>query len=374
MAIYKLFPTADTTLYSGYVNANTGLDEILEATTNYKISNPAIEGGTPQASRFLLQFDQAEITSLFEDKIQNNTWRADLKCFTANVTGLSSTSVVKVNAIAESWNMGTGRFLDLPESQNGASWAYRTYEGGTLWTTSNYATGTTGSYNLATNSNSQGGGTWYTGSEASFTFNYYTDPDITADITSIVTNWSSSAFENYGVIVRQSSSQEFVENIHEQTTLKYFSRDTHTIYPPQIEFMWDDYVYNTGSLNVLDTVPATFSVKNNPGVFYNESVNRFRINSRPTYPTRIYQTGSLYTINNALPSESFYSIKDVFTNEVVIAYNSTYTKISCDPTGSYFDLYLNGLQPERYYKIELKTVIGETVLITEIDEFKISNE
>ena len=374
MAIYKLFPTADTTLYSGYVNANTGLDEILEASTNYKINNPVIDGGNPQASRFLLQFDHAELISLFEDRIQDNTWQADLRCFTANVTGLSSTSVIKVNALAENWNMGIGRFLDLPENQSGASWLYRTYTGGTQWTTASYESGTTGSYNVETNSASKGGGTWYISPEISYTFNYYTDPDITADITDIVTNWSSSAIENYGVIVRQDPSQEFVDSIHEQITLKYFSRDTHTIYPPQIEFKWDDYVYNTGTLDTLNTVPATFSISNNPGVFYNESVNRFRVNARPTYPSRLYQTGSLYTTNNALPVESFYSIKDLFTNEVVIAYDSTYTKISCDPTGSYFDLYLNGLEPERYYKIEIKTTIGETVLITEVDEFKISNE
>jgi hypothetical protein len=30
MAVYKIFPTADTSLYSRFPNQNTGLDEILE--------------------------------------------------------------------------------------------------------------------------------------------------------------------------------------------------------------------------------------------------------------------------------------------------------------------------------------------------------
>ena len=30
MAVFKIFPTADTTLYSRFPNQNTGLDEILE--------------------------------------------------------------------------------------------------------------------------------------------------------------------------------------------------------------------------------------------------------------------------------------------------------------------------------------------------------
>ena len=374
MAIYKIFPTADATLYSGYRDANTGLDEILEASTNFLIQNPQVVGPNPEASRFLLQFNPAEITSLFETKIKDSTWRADLRCFTANVTGLSSTSTLSINAIAESWNMGTGKYLDLPENQSGASWRYSQYTGGTQWTTSSYTAGTTGSYNTTTNPTSAGGGTWYTGSEASFTFQYYTDPDINANVTPIVTNWSSSAFENYGVIVRQSASQEFVDNINEQATLKYFSRDTHTIYPPQLEFKWDDFTYTTGNLTVLNTLPATIEVSDNPGIFYSQSVNRFRVNARPKYPPRVYQTGSLYTKNYALPEESYYSIKDVYTNEVAISYDSTYTKVSCDSTGSFFDLYLDGLQPERYYRIEIKTTIGATVLIVDTEEFKISNK
>ena len=373
MAVYKIFPTADTTLYSGYSSANTGLDEILDASTNYKIHNPQVDGTAPQASRFLLQFSQEELNDIFENKIRSSNWNADLKCYTANVTGLSSNSNIRVNAVAEEWNMGTGKYLDSPETQNGASWKYRSYEGGNEWTTSSYVAGTTGSYNLSTNSNSAGGGVWYTAGEGSFNFSYYSDPDIDVDVTTIVTNWSSSLFNNYGFIVRQSASQEFVDNIHEQKELKYFSRDTNTIYPPELELKWDDYSYETGSLTVLNTLPATINISNNPGTFHSESVNRFRVTSRPKYPPKVYQTGSTYTNNYALPSGSYYSIKDVYTNETIIDYDSTYTKLSCDSIGSYFDLYLNGLQPERVYRIEIKTIIGETTLVTDTEEFKILN-
>ena len=36
MAVYKIFPTQDATLYSAYPSMNTGIDEIIEATTNFK--------------------------------------------------------------------------------------------------------------------------------------------------------------------------------------------------------------------------------------------------------------------------------------------------------------------------------------------------
>jgi hypothetical protein len=374
MAVYKIFPTADATIYSGYPTMNTGLDEILEASSNYKTSQLQVDGSYPQASRFLIKFDQSEIQSLFSSKVRSATWRADLRCFVANSTGLSNTTTLNVNALAEDWSMGTGKFLDIPETANGVSWAYRSYSGSNAWTTSGFASGTTGSFNLTKNPSSTGGGVWYTSSQASQSFSYYSDLDVNVNVTSIVTNWSSSAFQNYGVIVRQSSSQEFIDNILGSVTLQFFSRDTHTIYPPQLELKWNDYSYNSGTLDTLTTLPATISIADNPGVFYSSSINVFRVNARPTYPTRTWQTSSVYTDNYALPTASFYAIKDLDTDEYVINFDTTYTKLSCDSTGNFFTVYMNGLEPERYYKILIQSTIGSTTIVFD-DEytFKVVN-
>jgi hypothetical protein len=70
---------------------------------------------------------------------------------------------------------------------------------------------------------------------------------IDVNVKSIVNNWSSSAFNNNGFIVRQTQSQEFINNFNQQVTLKYFSRDTHTIYPPALQISWFDFNWNTGS-------------------------------------------------------------------------------------------------------------------------------
>ena len=54
MAVYKLFPTQDATLYSLFPNMNTGLDEIVEATeTSFAYSDP-----NPQTSRFVINFSE----------------------------------------------------------------------------------------------------------------------------------------------------------------------------------------------------------------------------------------------------------------------------------------------------------------------------
>ena len=58
MAIYKIFPTQDSTLYSLTPDANFGMDAILEA------SNIIGVDGTPDVARFLVQFDTDEIVDI----------------------------------------------------------------------------------------------------------------------------------------------------------------------------------------------------------------------------------------------------------------------------------------------------------------------
>ena len=77
---------------------------------------------------------------------------------------------------------------------------------------------------------------------------------------------------------------------------------------------------------------------------------------------------------NYLPTSSYYAIKDLDTNEFVIDFDKQFTKISCDNNSNYFDVYMNGLEPERYYKILIKTVINGSVIVKDEDYyFKIIN-
>ena len=76
--------------------------------------------------------------------------------------------------------------------------------------------------------------------------------------------------------------------------------------------------------------------------------------------------------NYALNSGSVYALKDEYTEELVIPFNERYTKVSCDSTGPYFDLYLDGLQPERYYRILVRSIIdGTTCTFDDANVFKV---
>ena len=373
MAIYKLYPYKDATLYSFYEGSNTGLDSIIEA------GSILTSEGNSGVFRFLLAFDQNEINDVINNKISSSVWQSNLRCYVANAEGINFNSTLYAYAVSGAWDNGTGHFGDNPITSDGVSWKWRTYESGSAWETSTYGTYATASFP----NNYKGGGVWLTGSSnpslnviSSQSFDIRSSKDVNLVVTDIVKGWHSSSFENNGFIVKWADSIEFSNSESIQPDLKLFSVDTHTIYPPELEFRWRDYNFNTGSSTqtVINNSQLYASVTENPGFFYPESVNKFRINCRPMYPTRIYQTSSIYTNNYYLPTSSYFAIKDLDTNEYVIDFDDQYTQISADSNSSYFTIYMNGLQPERYYKILIKTIInGNTIILDNDYYFKVIN-
>tara|TARA_R110002167_G_scaffold291002_1_gene495842 strand:+ start:82 stop:1236 length:1155 start_codon:yes stop_codon:yes gene_type:complete len=382
MAVYKLFPEKDSTLYTEWPNQNTGLDQILEASTYIKDDNA-------QVSRYLIKFADSEITNVITDKIGTGSteWIAYLKNFHAVVTGLNLDQKLEFYPIAGNWGMGTGRYNDNPKVVNGTSWNWLDYSGSTLWPT---ASAGFPAYVTASWSGSvEGGGNWYTGSNLildpvtqSQEFSYAATKDIMVDVKNTVETWYSysldntKGFANQGFLVKNTGSVEWVATREATTTFKYFSIDTHTIYPPQLEFRWNDFTFNTGSStnSILPQVESFISIYNNQGTYYSQSIPRLRFAAMPKYPDRTFLTASLYSTNYYLPeSQSLYAIKDTETNEFIIDFDSDYTRISSDSTSSYFDLYCNGFEPERYYTILVKTTIsGTTKVFDENIIFKVA--
>ena len=361
MAIYKLFPSQDATIYSNYPNKNTGLDEILSISIK-----DAQDSGNTQAARTLIQFSSTEIADVINNRVSGSAWSASLRGFIAEVNGLNSDTTLEVYAVTGSWNMGTGKYSYSPEYTNGVSWYNRLSSGSGAWITTGFPAGITGSYGSVS-----GGGNWYTSSYTQ-SFSYYDDKDININVTPIVRSWYSGSIANNGFIIKQAT--EFVNSLLYNININYFSRDTHTIYPPQLEIKWRDYSFTTGSLTELNTLPATVSVDNNPGTFYPNSINEFRINSRPEYPARTFSTSSYFTQNYYLPTASYYAIKDLDTNEYVIDFDDQFTQLSVDASGSYFTLYMNGLEPERYYSVLIKTTLdGNTLIFDDNYYFKVIN-
>lgn len=368
MAVYKLFPSKDTFIYTEIPIGNAGYDEILELG-----GYPVLDVG--HAARILIQFDSKEISNVINTKVNNAPISASINIKLASAYETPTSHSVYAYPVYEYWDGGVGKYGDYPYDKSGVSWRYAKAGNTASWTlphnTVNMPPYVTGSYN----STYLGGGNWYTGSNGisfeasqSFETNDYLDLDI--DVTNGVLAHYSGSIDNNGFIIKFDDQLEF--NLSSSVRTKFYSADTNTIYPPCLDIKWDDSIYVTGSLNVLDTDLAEIDITNNKGEYPDVGKQRFRILARPKYPTRTFTTGSVYRINYALPEESSWGLRDEFTEEMIIPFSDNFTKISCDEKGSYFDIYMDGLQPERYYRVLFKSVIdGTTTVINKDNIFKV---
>jgi hypothetical protein len=363
MAVYKIFPEKSATLYSYYPALNSGIDEILEVSTFYSI------GGTNDVSRILIKFPTNQISDTITSKIAGKLFDVYLKAYLANASSVPLNYTLLSHPISKDWNKGTGRLSNSPITTDGASWTFTDQSGSIKWINGAFPSGTTGSY---TGSN-VGGGTWWTSSlyQSTQSFNNISDKDIELKVTETVKAWNSGSISNYGFILKHSSSLEFTTA--SKFELKYFSDNTHTIYPPALEFRWDDSLYATGSLTVFTSSLCAVTMWNNKAEFQQDSIQRFRVNVRDQYPSVAFRTSISYANTKALPSTSYWSIKDLDTEEIVVDYDTSYTKISCDTNGNYFNVYMNGLEPERYYKVLIKSIFsnGESIVFDKDYIFKV---
>ena len=183
--------------------------------------------------------------------------------------------------------------------------------------------------------------------------------------------WCHKIFNvNNGILVKADASVEF--NTTSSILLKYFSKDTNTVYKPYLQFKWDDSYYSS-SLTELSTDVATIGVKNAKEKYNDSDKIRFRLSARPKYPTRAFVTSSIYLTEFRLPSSSYYGIQDETTGEMIVDFDTSFTKVSADNTSNYFDFYMNSLEPERHYRLLVKTTVNDsTIVIDNKNIFKVT--
>ena len=364
---YFIFGDKDATIYSGGTTSsiNTGADEILE------VNKVVAENGSVQnISRALIQFDYTDISSSIQDGKIPSTAKYYLNLYHAGSEELLRNQNLFAYMVSGSdWTEGNGKLVHDPVTTDGVSYQYRNHDEQTPWVTGSVLTD---------------GGAWWTGSQSgqysvssSFSMTKATQ-DVRIDVTDLVKNhiYSSSLFPNRGFIVKRESlytgSRDFSYNPGSDTTkdessstrlgnLKFFSTDTHTIYPPKLEVQWDDSSWATGSLSALsssDLERLKVYFKNLRQEYKEGSIVKFRVVGRELYPTTAFSTTPSELTVKYLPSGSiYYSVRDAETEEVIVPFG-TGSKISCDSSGNYFNLWMNGFQAERNYRFLVKVVSG----------------
>ena len=368
MGVFKIFPSQDAAIYSDFPTTNAGLDAILDLS---KKPPYLFFPNSSSVSRALIKFDNDDIAEAVSKSGANFT--ASLKIYNAAVESIPSNFNIEIHPLYQSWDMGTGRFNDIPTITDGVSWIYRNSNGTNAWITSSYPSGVTGSFHTG----STGGGSWYTASITQ-SFNYFSTKDINVDVTRFVGWWTGSVINNNGLIIMNSTSESIVGSGSFEFdgdysyTFNFYSRDTNTIYPPYLEFKWDSTTINPGSTPYITTEELNISVANNKNIFNENEYVKFRVYAREKYPTRNYTLSTLYQYNKLLPTASYYSIIDLDSNIKVVDFDNVATKLSNDVTSSYFMMYMNGLEPDRYYKIQVKSIIdGGTYIYDDDYYFKV---
>lgn len=423
---YFLYPTKDTTLsnHPNYMFKNMGLDEILEvekrtypiATTTSASGQiePAFGAKDTSLSRAILHFNLTDISA----SVAAGQIPPEAKFFLSMKVAESQEVPVSYTLaawpLAKEWTMGTGYKYDGQGVADGASWKFA--DGTTLkWWASQSL------YNL------EGGGIWYvsasvlgsgsgyaqppfvsptpydpfpycsgsfpTGSSGSIspvtggfachqTFDYQSS-DVYMDVTTIVQAWLSDTIPNFGLIVLHSGETDNVD----YGKLRFFSKETNTIYSPHLDVCWDSSTYDTGSgtssydpltgsgsIDTIQLVDAVVNVKNMVAQYRAGSIVQFLVSPRKRYPIKTFTNKlSDYLEPYALPYDSFYVIKDAQSEEVIIPYDFG-TRLSFSPTqGNYFFLDTSGLPQERHFKVAIRSEQSGSIVTFDIPTtFKIT--
>jgi len=197
--------------------------------------------------------------------------------------------------------------------------------------------------------------------------------DITMDVTDAVKLWISGSggntIPNNGFILKFSDADESNSNV--TGFIRYFSRETHTIYVPRLVMYFDNSTFSTGTLSAVDL--ESYTIYSNAKPEYNDNeITKIRLYARDKYPQK--SPTNLFPINTVkyLPATTYYTVLDAATDEVIIPYDDIYTKVSCDSTSNFIYIDMNGFMPERYYRIKYKIVDGFTEqYITDSVYFKV---
>ena len=388
---YFQYPTADTTIYEGNLTSslNSGRDSVLEVQKNVDATGTVVS-----VSRILMKFDYTDIIRKRNANTIPTNAKYYLNLYDANSSELKVEQSLFVYMISGSWSQGTGLSDSNPVIEDGSSWKYR----GDSTTKNQWVSG----------SDTQGG-TWYTAKtgqyEVSSSFNLtYGTKDLRIDVTNLVNNQivSSSVYGNNGFIIKRenistqgnalytvfdpaTATGSAEHNTEHLGNLRFFSKETGTIYPPKLEVEWDDSNWSTGSLDPLSSTDLdrlNIYFKGIKSEYKEKSRTKFRLVGRELYPTRGFGTTPAALTVKYLPSGSrslqqgtYYSVKDASTDEVVIPF-STGSIVSCDSQGNYFNIWMDTFQPERFYKFEIKVVSGSgadqtSMVFDEGYEFKV---
>ncbi len=267
MAIKRYKPTADNTITNAYksdlstraTGSNMGGADILEIFHIWGAASTTVAASASENSRALMKFNVDTIKSdrtagtlpssgsvsfylrLFNAE-HGNTLPSDYKILVHPLSGASSSV----------WVEGTGMDMDTYLDHGYSNWtaSYSASSGISWWVNE--------------------GGDFYSGTGYSYEFQVSKGTeDVLLDVTTMVEDWikgsSGGKYENYGLVVKLSSSYEEAQRSY--YTKKFFSRSSQYFFKrPVLEARWDstrkdrrgDFIYSSSLAPAADNANTLF--------------------------------------------------------------------------------------------------------------------
>lgn len=336
--MYKVLkPTIDATIYEKTPTVNSGIDQILELNKHvvgeqtYDKYEVKIISDDNYASRILIKFDNF-------NEISGSQFEAYLNLRLTEIFSVPYSYEIHVHPLTQEWQNGNGNAHDNPPVTNGVTWVY-TDENKTPWNPQTYYVTT------------PGGGSWDESVDVVAYLNNSTS-DLRINVTEIVEKWVNNEIPNYGFIIKFSNNDEASNK--PLGTIKYFSKETHTIYQPTLEIYTENSQYSGSFINTPYITNNYYIRSDIRKTIKFGSIIPIRLQAFSIYSPKRYETETNPKQLLQLPEDSCFSIVDYSTNTTLINYNDIGTKVLKDDQGDYIILDTNSLFKNRYYKIVFK--------------------
>ena len=380
-----LYAESDATFYEHDKKANTGLDEVLEIGKRLHTAGESLA-----KSRSAVKFNMTEVQNvLTKYSVSLNSCKFMLQLYTVHAKDLPAEYTIDANIAAQPWINGTGMLTSTPIKIDGASWAQpaaswsldsQTYTSqsvsvnGNLWISSSQEIRVNNTSLYVSGSGSGGSWLYQSGSTtfnlAHFNQSFFHQPgltenesfsyrvsDINMDVTDAIKLWISGSggkdIHNNGFLLKFSDANE---NNNNEGVIRFFSRETDTIYVPKLVMYFDNSEYSS-SLSAIDLDSYITYSKLQP-VYKDTEVTKVRIYARDKFPRKSPTNKFPIETIKRLPNTTCYAIRDAATDEYIIPFDDIYNKVSCDSTSNFIHIDMNSFMPERYYRLELKIKEG----------------
>lgn len=335
----------DATIYERYSSINTGLDEILEVGKVIK----SLDGESMYASgstRFLINFDIPSANQYPSSSL----YFLNLKL--ANSDQVNRYQKLEVYSVTKEWIEGSGYFYqDIKNVKDGVSW----YSASRLesWAT--------------------GGGDFSLNVTSSCVLTKIPLEDIKINVTELISPvvQGINSVPWNGLIVKFPMEDELDQN--NIGNIKFFSGNTHTIFSPKLEVVWNDQSFVTGSLKSIPGSNISILPKNIKETYLKGERDKIYLVVRDMFPDKRFDAVQRYRSMYYLPSESYFRIKDDVSNVVIYDFDQ-YSAINCDSSGSFFVLDTSALEINRYYSVDIKIKTADLVFFPKFNySFKIDD-